>query len=219
METSQLKSTHHKVKKQTIAAVSAVAMGLAGLVISQNAAADANVFGMTGGTVSASIYNSDICSYSFIDISASENMVRNPPGGPTSYSGANIFLFEYNWCSYSYRYAFGSSNDITFNINASLNKATLKGSIPVWEFSQSCPGCTYNASVDATWSGTGELSRQSFNSHYSYGGYRYASTSKGNYRTATATLNVTGGSLNINGTASYAYMGTSQSHSVSVNTP
>jgi hypothetical protein len=172
-------------------------------------AATATKYQFKGNNASASFYQSDDCGYNSVSVYGFDNSTKSGPGAPVSQTGAYLYYSSYNFCTETQSYGEGFGENVTFTTNK-LNSAALNGTFTVYDYNS---GSTKTATVNLTWTGTGDTYRGKFNSSYQGTGYlsRYRST--GSSRDAQVSGNVTldGTDIIANLTSSYASLSTSSS--------
>ncbi len=217
-----MNNNKHQRSLAKLALPGLLALGLTGTLFAVGANAAVEVTGVTGNSATASIDSYNDCGYEFIMVTGADNKTLQAPGAPANVSSAYVFGYKYDWCNNSDTMFFGWSDNVNFKMNASLTKASLSASFTAYEYSttSTCGNyeCPLAITIDATWIGSGDMSAQSYDSSYNYGPYRYKSTSRGVYRDAQSAINLNGGTWSVNSPAA-GYMGTNNSHSVSITKP
>jgi hypothetical protein len=177
-------------------------------------AATTDQYQFKGENASASFYQYDGCSSTYVNVYAFENVTKSAPGAPTSQKEAYFFYSNYNYCNGTGSYGSSSSQNVTFTSNNSLNSATLKGTFTVTDYRS---GNTKTADVDLTWTGTGDTYRGNYHSHSQGPGYSSNYRSIGGYREAEVSGNVTLDGVNlIANLSSDAYLSSSNNGSLSI---
>ncbi|MGF1938409.1 MAG: hypothetical protein RM347_029325 [Nostoc sp. ChiQUE02] len=176
-------------------------------------AATATKYQFKGQNAYASFSQSDDCSYTDVSVSAFDNVTKSGPGAPTSQTGAYFYYSSYNYCTGTQSYGDGFSENVTFTSNK-LNSATLNGSFTVYDYYL---GTSKTATVNLTWTGTGDTYRGKSQSRYQSPGYTSSYRYTGSSRDAQVS-----GSVILDGTnfanlpTSYASLGTSSSGSLEI---
>jgi len=182
-------------------------------------AATKQQYQVKGQSAGAGFYQSDSDGCNSINVSVwtGDNVSRNAPGAPTSQKYAEIYYSNYNFCTGTGSYGYGSSSDATFTTNQ-LNSANLKGTFTVNEFSASgTSDATKTVNVNLTWTGAGDTYRG--NSHSHFQGANYISNSRyvGAYREAQVSGAVTMDGKNlITNLSSYGSLNSSNSGSMEI---
>jgi hypothetical protein len=159
-------------------------------------AAESVRYRFRGAFASASFFADDGCVASYIDVSASDGRVQAAPGHPEVQSGANLSLYQYDYCAGTTLlagYGFAALDADAFQIDR-LTSATLHTTIAVDDW---VSGASIPVEVNLAWSGTGATVRESNQYHsrspdFTYN-VRYTATS----RAATAAGAVTLGGVNL----------------------
>jgi hypothetical protein len=140
----------------------------------------------------ASFYQYDGCNYTYVSVSAYENIAKTAPGSSTSQKQAFLSYSSYNYCNGTISYGYGSLSNPNLNISKKLDSATLTGTFTVNDYY----GNSQNVvEVSLEWTGEGDISRGRNQSSYQGPGYFSKYRGTGSYRDANVTGNVT-----VNGT-------------------
>lgn len=138
----------------------------------------------------ASFSQSDGCNSTYVDVSAYDSISKSAPGAPDAQKEAFLSYSNYNYCTGTGSYGYGSLVNPSFTISNSLKSAALKGTFTITDES----GKSKTIEVDLTWTGTGDTYRGNYHSHYQAAGYTYHSRSVGANRDAQVL-----GSVNLDG--------------------
>jgi hypothetical protein len=176
-------------------------------------AATATKYQFKGNNASAYFYQSDDCSYTDVSVYGFDNVTKSGPGAPVSQTGAYLYYSSYNYCNGTQFYGSGFSENIPFTSNK-LNSATLNGTFTVYDYYS---GASKTATVNLTWTGTGDTYRGKSQSRNQGPGYTSSYRYTGSSRDANVTGNVTldGANLIANLTSSGS-LGTSTSGSLEI---
>lgn len=170
-----------------------------------------------GITASASFWNVDPtgCITTYVDVGVYESEYRSTEQGATSYSSAYVSLYRYDSCQYRYFDQFYGSFNLAEGAFDTRGKLQVDRLVTTGVLYDYCTGAEVPVSLDLTWTGTGEVTRGSYNSRGSYPNYRYASHSVGSNRMATVSGTVVVGEDTLTPDASaWASLSDSQSGSM-----
>jgi hypothetical protein len=190
----------------------------------------------SGNTAVASYFDYDDCSYTSVGIFATESKAKVGKGQKDEGAWAYASIYHSDWCGDTYESvsAYGETSlpKGALGIGGGLKSATLDTTIEL--FQERCNyddydwwDCTYEPggvmNLNLAWAGYGKTERYSYRSSDQYHSpdYRYKSRdhSKGAFRNATASGNVTVSLDELNTTFSsfdYAWLGKSTSGSMYV---
>jgi len=171
-------------------------------------AATATKYQFKGNNASAYFYQSDDCSYTDVSVNGFDNVTKSGPGAPVSQTGAYLYYSTYNFCTGTQSYGYGFGDNVTFTSNK-LNSATLNGTFTVYDYYS---GASKTATVNLTWTGTGDTYRGKYQSRSQGPGYTSIYRSSGSSRDADVT-----GTVTLNGTDLIANLTSSGSLSTSSN--
>jgi hypothetical protein len=182
------------------ATVIATALTLLSLTTVPALAATSTKYQFKGQNASANFYQSDDCNYSSVSVNGFDNVTKSGPGAPVSQTGAYLYYSSYNFCTGAQFYGSGFSENIPFTSNK-LNSATLNGTFTVYDYYS---GTSKTATVNLTWTGTGDTYRGKSQSRYQGPGYTSIYRSSGSSRDAevTGTVTLDGANLIANLTSS-----------------
>ncbi len=153
-------------------------------------AATTDTYRFKGENASASFSQYDGCNSNSVYVSAYTNITKDGPGAPAEQTGAYLYYSNYNYCTGTGSYGYGSSPNATFTIKNSLDSATLNGTFTVNDYSSGSQ-TTKTVDVALTWTGTGDTSRGNYRSHVQGPGYTSIYRSVGASRDAQASGSVT----------------------------
>lgn len=187
----------------------ATALTLLSLSTVPTLAATATKYQFKGNNASASFYQSDDCSYTSVYVYGFDNATKSGPGAPVSQTAAYLDYSSYNYCTGASLYGYGYGENVSFTSNK-LNSASLNGTFTIYDYNS---GGTKTATVNLTWTGTGDTYRGKYNSSYQGPGYLSKYRSTGSSRDAQVSGNITvdGTDIIANLTTSYASLSTSSS--------
>ncbi|HLO86228.1 MAG TPA: hypothetical protein VK203_14640 [Nostocaceae cyanobacterium] len=175
-------------------------------------AATTDQYSFKGESASAGFYQNDGCSYTSVSVYAFDNATKNAPGAPVEQKEASLYYSNYNYCTGTGSYGYGSSKDITFTAKNSLQSASLTGNFIVYDY---LTGAFRNATVDLNWTGTGDISRGNSHSISQGPGYLSKYRSVGAYRDASVTGSVVLDGVNLTtNLSSYGYLNSSNNGSL-----
>jgi len=191
----------------------ATAMALLSLTNVPVLAATATKYQFKGQNASASFYQSDDCSYTDVSVYGFDSVTKSGPGAPISQTGAYFYYSNYNYCTGTQSYGDGFSENVTFTSNK-LNSATLNGTFTVYDYYS---GASKTATVNLTWTGTGDTYRGKSQSRYQGPGYTSSYRFNGSSRDAQVSGSVTLDGTNlIANLTSYGSLSTSSSGSLEI---
>lgn len=123
------------------------------------AAAEAIKYTTKDNYAYAGWHSSDDCSYSSVDVSASEYASKQTGSGPISGSYVGVYYSGTNWCTgeYSSGYAYGDGN-----VAVSPNAVTVRASLPSWDY---VSGESQLIELDLKFVGNGEYSSRGISKH------------------------------------------------------
>lgn len=174
-------------------------------------AATTTRYQVKGQNANASFYQYDGCNSTDLYVFAADSVTKDAPGAPTSQKEANIYYSNYNYCTGTGSYGYGSSQNATFTTKQ-LDSASLNGTFTVTEFSGDTSGTSKTLNVALTWTGTGDTYRGNSHSHFQGPGYSSNSRYVGAYRDAQVSGSVTLDGKNlISNLTSYASLNSSTS--------
>lgn len=127
-------------------------------------AATTQKFQFKGENAYATFYQYDSCSSTSVYVDAYTSITKDGPGAPTSQMGANLYYYNYNYCTGTYSSGYGSSPNATFKIDNNLNSATLNGTFTVTDYPS---GTNKTADVALTWTGADSY-QSNGKSNYTY---------------------------------------------------
>ncbi|MFS0515437.1 hypothetical protein ACEYW6_12055 [Nostoc sp. UIC 10607] len=171
-------------------------------------AATATKYQIKGQNAYASFYQSDDCSYTYVSVYGFDSATKSGSGAPISQTGGYLDYSSYNYCTGAQFYGSGFSENIPFTSNK-LNSATLNGTFTVYDYYSET---SKTATVNLTWTGTGDTYRGKSNSRYQGPGYSSIYRSSGSSRDAQVS-----GTVTLDGTNLIANMTSSGSLSTSSN--
>lgn len=166
----------------------------------------------------ASWYASDDCSYSSLNVSASEAATRQTGSGPVTSSYVGVFYSSSNWCTGEYDYGYGyaqGAGDVNVEPKATRVQATLES----YDYMS---GEIKEIVVDLAFTGNGEYASRGMSNYMSTDGpIRTRSRSVGSSESANVagTVTVNGVDLIQNSASAWASIGKSSSGSIEVMTP
>lgn len=176
-------------------------------------AATATKYQLKGNNAYASFYQSDDCSYTDVSVYGFDNVTKSAPGAPVSQTGAYLYYSSYNFCTGAQFYGSGFGDNVTFT-SSKLNSATLNGTFTVYDYYSET---SKTATVNLTWTGTGDTYRGKSQYRYQGPGYTSSYRSSGSYRDANVTGTVTLDGANwITNMTSYGSLSTSTSGSLEI---
>ncbi|MBD2561096.1 MULTISPECIES: hypothetical protein [Nostoc] len=176
-------------------------------------AATATKYQVKGQNAYASFYQSDDCSYTYVSVYGFDSVTKSGPGAPISQTGGYLDYSSYNYCTGAQFYGGGFTENIPFTSNK-LNSATLNGTFTVYDYYSET---SKTATVNLTWTGTGDTYRGKSNSRYQGPGYSSIYRSSGSSRDAqvSGTVTLDGTNLIANMT-SYGSLSTSSNGSLEI---
>jgi hypothetical protein len=186
-------------------------------ILPSAAHAETTVSHFKGITAYASFWSLDPtgCISTYVDVSVYESIYRNPPQDPGSYAAAYLYISRYDYCQNLYLneiYGYANLAEGAFDTRGKLQTTRLVTTMEVYDW---LTNTTAPVSIDLTWTGTGDVSRGSYNSRGNYPSYRYMYHSVGSSRPADVTGSVVLGGTNlITGSSAWGSLSESQSGSV-----
>ena len=145
------------------------------------------------------------CVWTDVYINPNEGIFQSPPGKGSTSSGVYMFISQYDGCTGTQLIAaegFTSLAAADFQVFGNLSSADLNATVTLFDY---VSGTYFDVFVDLTWTGTGEIHRQSSNSHFSSPGCKVHSRFNGSFRPAVATGTVSDGSTNFTPEPSWGY--------------
>jgi len=179
----------------------------------------ASVFNFKGQSADAFFSSTDPsgCIFTDVFLFASEQTFQNPPGPGIPSSGTGLFISQFDSCTGTQLLAadgFASLAGPDFQVNRTLNSATLNATVNVFDF---VSGASFDVDVNLTWTGAGPLARQNGHFHFQSPGCISNGSFSGTFRSATASGSVSDGATNFTPAPSvFASIGSARSGSVTV---
>jgi hypothetical protein len=93
------------------------------------------------------------CVETSVNVFGAELAVKEGPGKPVGGPLAEVWVSQFNYCTFEFLQAFGETVDAVFNADRTLNEARLRGTIPAFD---SNSNTEVGVEVDLIWTGTGE---------------------------------------------------------------
>lgn len=192
--------------KTTIKLLVVLALALA--AFSQHSSASAGgVFKFRGEGASAIFSSVDTsgCVWTDVYVNADEGIFQSPPGRGGASSGVGLFISQYDSCTGTQLLAaegFASLGDPDFQVFGRLSSATLSATVNVYDY---VSNTSFDIFIDLTWTGTGDVNRQSSHSHFDSPGCKFNSRFIGSFRPAVATGSVSDGLTNYTPDPSLGY--------------
>jgi hypothetical protein len=156
--------------------------------------------------ISASLSFSNVdstgCINTYVDVSVYESQYRSTEQGASSYSNAYVSVYRYDSCQYVYfdeLYGSITLANGAFDTRGKLQMDRLVTSGVLYDY---WTGSEVPVALDLTWTGTGDVTRGSYNSRGSYPNYRYSTHSVGSNRLATVSGTVVVGDTTLSPDAS-----------------
>jgi hypothetical protein len=168
-----------------------------GILILHTAVWAADTFSVRGPSASSGFSRTEGCITTEVFVFATEVKFHDPPGPPTPVSFADVGLFQFDDCTRTtLQEAFGDATltDEAFQVSRKLTSATLKATVQVTD---EISGSTSTLDIDLTWTGTGELVRETDRFHSHAPGVNFQSRFNGRFRDAEASGSVSLGGMNL----------------------
>lgn len=185
-----------------------VVLALAMTAFSQHSSASAGgVFKFRGEGASAIFSSVDTsgCVWTDVYLNADEGISQSPPGRGNASSGVGLFISQYDICANIQLLAadgFASLAEPDFRVFGKLSSATLAATVNVYDYMSNT---SFDVYVDLTWTGTGDINRQSSHTHFDSPGCKFNSRFIGSFRPAVATGSVSDGFTNFTPDPSLGY--------------
>jgi hypothetical protein len=170
-----------------------------------------------GNTATARFETTAGCISTSTEVFVYEFPLHEPPGPPPQSPGTLfVTIFRQDTCNGTLDVLFGEAAPPAeaFSVQGNLQSASLSTTLQVQDFST---GTLIPVSVDITWTGVGEVSRENRNENTSSPGLRAMRHSRGTSRDATAAGSVLLGTVNLAPEPSaFAYLTSSHVASVMI---
>lgn len=201
--------------RQRLVAAGAVVLclGVLGAGVASYLARPAHANGTGGGSACLSTNGAPACSYSgdsaVLDYSvfdpssngcvytagwifATSSIARDPGAAPSGITHATVFVYKRNSCTSTLLLdAYGEADGVSFTATGSLGTARLTGTVPLWD---AVTGNAITASVDMTWTGTGDPTGGTTTSHVRTPSYQIEAHQTATSRVAEVSGSVSDGS-------------------------
>jgi hypothetical protein len=167
------------------------------MVTLPNTGRAADTFNVRGPSAFAEFSRTEGCITTVVFVFGTEVKFHDPPGPPTPVSFAEVGLLQFDDCTgATLQAAFGDATltDEAFQVNRELSSATLNATVQVTD---EITGSTSTVEVDLTWTGTGELVRETERFHSHAPGVNFQSRFNGRFRDAEASGSVSLGGVNL----------------------
>jgi len=174
----------------------AVCLAFLGVLTLPTPARAADSFNFRGRFANAVFRSTDPtgCIVTVVFVTVTEGRLHNPPGPPSASVAtdpvATVRIAQDDYCTSAYLHAFGEATltDETFQVNKELTSASLNATVLVINDAHDL--FAYDVDLALTWTGTGELVRQSDRFHFHASDFSFQSRSNGTFRDAVASGSV-----------------------------
>lgn len=155
------------------------------------------------------------CIYSMVDVNAYEDRFQAPPGPPQRGSWATLYVYQYDYCQDVTVRNFYGLSELTadaLTVSGGLKSARVATVLTLFDY---VSGGQIQASLDLTWTGTGDLFQGGGSSHFNGPQYGSFGRYRGSSRQAELAGTIVVGSTNIElGADGYASIQSSQSGTI-----
>jgi hypothetical protein len=195
----------------------------AALMIPATASASADTFQFRRETAFVAFSGpdpNDACIQRAAFVLATEGRVKEGPGTPEAVSEVSVGIFQYNNCTNEELLENRGTATVSaeaFQVQNQLNTATLRATVEVCdENSSNC----FPVDINLTWTGTGDVMRDKFTHHDTFGSCKLFLRSLAKSRTAVASGSVTALGINFaTGDINFAQIASTKSGRFEINCP
>ena len=133
------------------------------------------------------------CIYTDVSVFATEQIVSAQPGRGSSFSGASLFISQYDACTGTQLLAadgYLPLADPDLQISRQLDSASLNATVPMFDY---VSNSTFDVTVSLNWTAISSVGRQVSHNSYQFSGCKISSHLNSTFRFAEVTGGVTDG--------------------------